>query len=189
MSGYSILGSGNIYPNSNINSNYVNVDANNNPANFSSNEVPPIGSHGTSYVINNAAAAAASAPNKMIGGGKKRKVSTKYRRNKMKRRSFRKTAIRRRSKKAGRGRRIKTRGLRRTRSHSRSRRSYHQKGGLPYAQYGTDIANTPTYSLAGPLSANLSAMANPPIYNVLSNSTNCADNYNHYNDPATNSRA
>ena len=39
---------------------------------------------------------------------------------------------------------------------------------------------TQTYSLGGHLNPNDNALANPPPYHVLSNCTNCVDNYNHF---------
>ncbi len=67
---------------------------------------------------------------------------------------------------------------RRSRSQKRSkshRRSMGQKGG--YAQYQNNMPMTQTYSTGGPLSPSLSAMATPPTYHVLSNCTNCIDNF------------
>jgi hypothetical protein len=39
---------------------------------------------------------------------------------------------------------------------------------------------TQTYSTGGNLSPALSALASPVPYQVLSNCTNCVDNYNHF---------
>lgn len=64
----------------------------------------------------------------------------------------------------------------RTRSSKRSGRR--QRGG--YAQYENNVPMTQTYSLGGPLSANNSALASPPPYQVLSNCTNCVDNYSRF---------
>lgn len=66
---------------------------------------------------------------------------------------------------------------------TKSRRSYTKKskkmrGG--YSQYMNNSPNTPTYSLGGVSEIYYpSALANPPPHNVLSNCTNCVDNYNH----------
>jgi hypothetical protein len=62
-----------------------------------------------------------------------------------------------------------------SRSRSRSRAF---RGG--YSQYQSNVPMTQTYSLGGPLSPNDSALANPAPYHVLSNCTNCVDNYNHF---------
>jgi hypothetical protein len=69
----------------------------------------------------------------------------------------------------------RTRTSKRSSSRSRSRR---QRGG--YAQYQNNVPMTQTYSLGGPLSANDSALASPPPYQVLSNCTNCVDNYSRF---------
>jgi hypothetical protein len=58
------------------------------------------------------------------------------------------------------------------------RRSRGQKGGN--AQYQNNMPMTQTFSLGGPLSPTLSALATPPPYQVLSNCTNCIDNFNAY---------
>jgi hypothetical protein len=74
------------------------------------------------------------------------------------------------------GKRTKRRLSRRsTRTRSRSRR---QRGG--YAQYQNNLPNTPSYSLGGKLSPNMSALANPPPLQRLSNCTNCVDNYSYF---------
>ena len=55
-----------------------------------------------------------------------------------------------------------------------------QKGGT-YSQYMNNSPITPTYSVGGhTLPSSLSALASPPPYKLLSNCTNCVDNYNHY---------
>lgn len=61
-----------------------------------------------------------------------------------------------------------------------------QRGG--YAQYQNNMPMTQTYSLGGPLSASSSALASPPPYQVLSNCTNCVDNYNHFTNSGFPSR-
>lgn len=59
------------------------------------------------------------------------------------------------------------------------RRSYRRRGG--YSQYQNNLPLTPTYSTGDAnLGPNSSALASPPPYNVLSNCTNCVDNYNHF---------
>lgn len=50
-----------------------------------------------------------------------------------------------------------------------------------YAQYEGNLPLTPTYQVAGiNLPSNQLALANPPPIKVLSNCTNCVDNYNHF---------
>jgi hypothetical protein len=58
------------------------------------------------------------------------------------------------------------------------RRSRAQRGG--YGQYQNNLPMTQTYSVGGILAPSLSALANPPPVQVLSNNTSCVDNYNHY---------
>ena len=105
-------------------------------------------------------------------GGKKRTI---YRRkikniNNMYKMNKKRKSIRRK------GKRTKRRLSRRsTRSRTRSRR---QRGG--YAQYQNNLPNTPSYSLGGKLSPNMSALANPPPLQRLSNCTNCVDNYSYF---------
>ncbi len=74
---------------------------------------------------------------------------------------------------------------RNTRAKGHSKRRC-QRGG--YAQYQNNMPMTQTYSLGGPLSASSSALASPPPYQVLSNCTNCVDNYNHFTNSGFPSR-
>jgi hypothetical protein len=57
-----------------------------------------------------------------------------------------------------------------------------------YGQYQNNLPLTPTYSVGGVLSSNQLALANPPPISVLSNCTNCVDNYNHYTNQGFASR-
>jgi hypothetical protein len=58
-----------------------------------------------------------------------------------------------------------------------------------YSQYQNNVPLTPTYSTAGLQNNNfMSALANPVPYDVLSNCTNCVDNYNHYTNTGFPSR-
>ena len=74
-----------------------------------------------------------------------------------------------------------------TRKHRRGRRriqgqsmgqSLMQKGG--YGQYQNNVPMTQTFATGGNLSPSLSALANPVPYQVLSNTGQCPDNYNHF---------
>jgi hypothetical protein len=67
---------------------------------------------------------------------------------------------------------------RHTKRASRRHKRRGQRGG--YSQYQNNVPMTQTYSLGGPLPDSLSALASPPPYHVLSNCTNCVDNYNHF---------
>lgn len=81
-----------------------------------------------------------------------------------------------RSRSMGRSRsrsRAGSRHRRHTRSHKRR-----QSGG--YSQYQNNLPMTPTYSVGGVLPASQLGLANPPPVQVLSNCTNCTDNYNAY---------
>ena len=58
-----------------------------------------------------------------------------------------------------------------------------------YSQYQNNVPLTPTYSTAGLQNNNfMSELANPVPYDVLSNCTNCVDNYNHYTNTGFPSR-
>ena len=74
-----------------------------------------------------------------------------------------------------------------TRKHRRGRRriqgqsmgqSLMQKGG--YGQYQNNVPMTQTFATGGNLSPSLSALASPVPYQVLSNTGQCPDNYNHF---------
>ena len=58
------------------------------------------------------------------------------------------------------------------------------KGG--YSQYQNNMPLTPSYSVGGPLSANNSALANPPPIKPIGG--NCIDNYDHYTNKGFPSR-
>jgi len=74
-----------------------------------------------------------------------------------------------------------------TRRARKIRRSHHYKGG--YSQYMNNAPNIPTYAVAGlqPPSFN-NALANPPPVSVMSNCTNCVDNYSRYTNTGFPSR-
>jgi hypothetical protein len=61
--------------------------------------------------------------------------------------------------------------------HKKSKNSKKQRGG--YHQFQSDIPMTPTYSRGGILAAKDLGLANPAPYQVLSNCTNCVDNYDY----------
>lgn len=127
-------------------------------------------------ISNNVQAAAAS---KIVGGRKINrrkinKISGKYKMKGSRRHSIRRMKSRVRS-------RFSKRSAKRSRSRSYKRsakRSLKQKGG--YAQYQNNMPMTQNYSTGGHLSPSLSALASPPPYQVLSNCTDCVDNYNHF---------
>jgi hypothetical protein len=193
-SGNSNFGYGNLNPyGSNVNPAFVNKWSSNNPANFSSNEVP--GLPGLAGAKNNIDAAAGIVPGIGIfkGGAKhfKRKIKniTKRYKRKMgmkggkkylrsiKSRIKAKYASRSRGRSMSRGRTM-GRARMSARAGSRSRRRHRQRGG--YSQYQNNLPMTPTYSVGGVLPASQLGLANPPPIQVLSNCTNCVDNLNHY---------
>ena len=183
-SGASNLGYGGTYPLSGVNGNYVNVGNTNNPYHFGSNKMP--GLPGLAGAKSNIDAAAGYVPGIcMKGGALKRKIKNitrKYRMKKSKRNAARLRSLKNRVRaryartmglaksKTG-GRRVKTRKSRRSRSRA-------QRGG--YSQYQNNLPMTPTYSTGGVLDPANSALATPVPHTVLSNCTNCVDNYDHY---------
>jgi len=185
------LGYSTITPNSNINGNFVNKDNSHYPGGFGSNQIPGLpGLAGAKYNVD---AAAARAPGIcMSGGGKKikRKIKNITKRYKMTKKSMKKKA-------SGIKKKIKS-ILSRTISRSRSRsfafaggkkrktRRQRQKGG--YSQYQNNMPMTNSYSTGGVLSAANLGLANPVPYKVLSNCTNCVDNYNHFTNSGFPSR-
>ena len=169
--GASNLGYGGITPLSNINGNYVNVHNTNNPSSFGSNEIP--GLPGLAGSKSNIDAAAGNVPGICLfkGGAKKLKKKIKNITKKYKMKSRRKMRSIKNKVKA----RYMSVGLARTKSKTGGKRRKHsrrkQRGGN--SQYQNNLPMTPSYSVG-------LGLANPPPYNVLSNCTNCVDNYNHY---------
>ena len=186
MSYASNLGYSNITPNSNVNSNYVNVGNTNYAAGFSSNEIP---SSGLFAAKNNINAAAGCIPGSgQCGGGSKKFKNIKqlYRMRLSMRKRFRKSrglrkGLSKRMRKIRQtlGHRFsrKNRSVRRRRQRGGVQRGGVQRGG--YSQYQNNLPLTPSYQTAGVhLSAGNSALANPTPYTA--NNVNCTDNYNHY---------
>uniref|UniRef100_A0A6C0B1I9 Uncharacterized protein n=1 Tax=viral metagenome TaxID=1070528 RepID=A0A6C0B1I9_9ZZZZ len=164
----------------NVNPDLVNKFNTDNPSNFGSNETNR--QWGLSGVSNNAQAAAASA---LQSGGSRRKykkISRHYRKRmtRMKKGGSmslghikrKLCSIFRLGKGKGKGKSMKRQTKRR--GHKKTRR---QRGGQGYQQYMSNVPYTPSYSTGGPLSPNLSALANPVPYQPTNN---CQDNYNHY---------
>jgi hypothetical protein len=178
-SGASNLGYGGAAPFSNVNGNFVNKFSSNNPANFSTNEIP--GFPGLSGAKNNVDAALGKVPGICLfkGGAKvfKKKIKNitkrykkmgKSKKMKMKLRSLRKNL---RSKMAS-----ASASLAGGRKGCRRSRRRHQRGG--YSQFQNNQPFYNSYSTGGILSPKDSALANPvPIARI----TNLAvDNYNHF---------
>jgi hypothetical protein len=159
MSCASNLGYGGIYPNSNVNPAWANVDGSTYAGGFGSNEIPA-STHSMRGASNNVVAASGN----WVGGGSRRRfrqrnnISKLYRMKKSMRRnsSRRRRSVYRRSG----GRRMKSRRYGR----KPVRRTRRQRGGV-YTQFDSNVPPS------------LSALANPPIYHQYNN---CKDNYNHY---------
>jgi len=171
------LGYGRFLPNSNVNSQFVNVTGSNYAGGFGSNEISgPPNLPGLVSAKNNVDAAAS-----IIRGGSKlikRKIKNITKQYKMNGKSLRKRMSTLR-------RKIKNRIKRSSKNRSRSRR-YRQKGG--YSQYQNNAPISTNYSTGGYLKPMNSALANPAPYQILSNNTNCVDNYNHYTNKGFASR-
>ena len=180
-SGASNLGYSNVYPNSNVNSQFVNIGNTNYAGGFGSNEISgPPRLPGLVSAKNNVDAAAGRLPTFHYKGGAgakdlKRKIKNITKKYKMKGKSLKKRAATLR-------RKIK----RRLSKSKRSSRKYRQHGG--YSQYQNNLPMTTTYSTGGFLKPSNLALANPVPYKVLSNCTNCVDNYNHYTNKGFPSR-
>ena len=196
------LGYGKIFPNSNVNPNYVNVDNSHYPGGFGSNEIP--GLPGLSGAKSNIDAAAGHVPGicLMKGGAKKlkRKIKNITKHYKMKggkktmkrkfqkmgknlRKSFASLAAKAKSLSKSMSRSVALAGGRRTRRRRiRGGSAYPQSIPYPagYGQYQNNLPMTPSYSVGGVLGAKDLGLANPPPISVTSNCTNCVDNYNHF---------
>jgi hypothetical protein len=188
------FGYGNLNPyGSNVNPAFVNKWSSNNPANFGSNEVP--GLPGLAGAKNNIDAAAGIVPGIGIfkggvfkGGAKhfKRKIKniTKRYKRKMGMKGGKKYLRSIKSRiKAKYGSRSRGRTMGRSRMSAGRRRSSsrrRQRGG--YSQYQNNLPMTPVYSVGGVIPASQLGLANPPPIQVLSNCTNCRDNYNHFDN-------
>ena len=145
-------------PSHNVNSNYVNVDSNNNPRFFGSNEI--------------------------TGGAKrlKRKIKNITKRYKMgSKKSMKRMKSRIKSRYIGRTR-SRYGGKKHRITNKKAKKK--QRGGN-YSQFMNNLPSTPSYSLGSLLSSAASGLASPPPFNQLPNCTNCVDNYNHYTKMGT----
>ena len=189
------FGYGNLNPyGGNVNPAFVNKWSSNNPANFGSNEVP--GLPGLAGAKNNIDAASGIVPGIGIfkggvfkGGAKhfKRKIKNITKRYKRKmgmkggKKHLRSIKSRIKAKYGSRSRsssRGRTMGRSRMSARRRAGSRRRQRGG--YSQYQNNLPMTPTYSVGGVIPASQLGLANPPPIQVLSNCTNCTDNYNHF---------
>ena len=189
-SGASNLGYGNIPPFSNYNGNYVNVDNSHSPALFGSNEIPGLpGLSGAKYNVD---AAAGIVPGICLFKGGAKKLKSKIKNitkgyKKMKAGSRKSRSLKQRLRAKMRTRRVARKrtfaGARKSRQRRRSRA---QRGG--YGQYQNNVPITPSFSVGGVLPASQSALANPPPIQLLSNCTNCVDNYSRFTNTGFPSR-
>jgi len=176
---------------SNVNPVFVNKWSSNNPANFSSNEIP--GLPGLAGAKNSVYAAAGIVPGIAVykGGYKKLKkkiknITKRYKRSmgmKGGKKYMRSIKSRIKAKYASSASRGRSRSSRRSRMTGGSRRKRtnrrrKQRGG--YSQYQNNLPMTPTYSVGGVLTPSQVGLANPPPIKVLPNCTNCTDNFNAY---------
>lgn len=209
------LGYGKIIPNSNVNPNFVNRDSSNYPGGFGSNEIP--GLPGLAGAKNNVDAAASFVPGicLMKGGRLKKKIKNITKMYKMKNKKTLKHKFKKMGNKV---KNIQNRSIARSRTlarslavarsfaggrrrnKSRNKRSKSKRffggSGYPqsipypagYGQYQNNLPSTPTYSVGGVIGAKDVGLANPPPISVLSNCTNCVDNYNHFTNKGFASR-
>ena len=173
-------------PSANINPNLVNVDNSSYSGGFGTTETSRnFPSVLNKLPISNVEAAAAA---KIQSGGKTRKnknpfklkiknIVNKYKKMKSKfsRKMTLKKMKRRLSKMFG---MKKSRHVKHSRKHRMSRKMKMRGGG--YHQYMGNVPNTPVYSTGGVLPPSQLALANPVPFEVLKNTGNCTDNYNHY---------
>lgn len=179
---------GHSIPLNNINGSLVNIDNSHFSGSAFSNRVIPstVNPAVLPEPLNNRQAANSYIPGCTTGGGKKKfnNISNMYKMSKSRRRrTFSKLKKKYSYKKSLKSKRLK-RTKTKTKSKNRFKRSF--RGG--YAQYQNNVPMTQTYSLGGYLNPSSSALANPPPQHVLSNCTNCVDNYNHFTNKGFPSR-
>ena len=168
-----------------VNRDLVNYDNSQWSAGFTSKAIP---SHGLPEPLNNVDAISYS---KILGGKIGKKIKNNHRIYKRMGKHTIKSSInsniltkkrlskKRLSKKRLSKKRLSKKRLSKKHLYSKKYLKKNIYGG--YSQYQNNVPLTPTYSTAGLQSNNfMSALANPVPFNVLSNCTNCVDNYNHY---------
>jgi len=187
-SGASNLGYGNVFPNSNVNPSYVNIDSSTYNGGFGSNQIPGFpGLHGDKSNV-----AAAAGVNPLLKGGFRRKIKNitkmykmKGKSGKSKVKSLKKKIMSLKKQMNGKmSMKKKTHKNKKSRKYHNSKKMF--RGG--YSQYQNNLPYTNTYSTGGVLSASNLGLANPVPYQALSNCTNCKDNYNHFTGTGSPSR-
>lgn len=161
------------------NSGLVNPDNSHYPGGFGSNEAPMFGKFGLPGAAYNVNAANACIPGLCYKGGAKKlkhkikNITKMYKKMKGGRKTFKKRV-----------RSMKKRIMSRYHKKGGKGKST-RRGGMPnysagYTQYQNNMPMTNSYALGSvKLGPNDSALANPPIFQKLSNCTSCVDNYNH----------
>jgi len=187
-SGASNLGYGKVFPNSNVNPSYVNIDSSTYSGGFGSNQIPGLpGLHGDKWNV-----AAAAGVNPLLKGGFRRKIKNITKMYKMKAKGGKSTMKSLKKKLMSLKKQMygKMSMKKNTHKNKKSRKYHHSKkmfrGG--YSQYQNNLPYTNTYSTGGVLSASNLGLANPVPYQALSNCTNCQDNYNHFTGTGSPSR-
>jgi hypothetical protein len=184
----SFIGYGNIFPNSNVDPNFVNVGSTNNPSNFGSNEIP--GLPGLSGAKWNVDAAASRVPGICMTGGArkiKRKIKNITYNYKMKggkrtlKRKIRmmKSKIRSKYSKRRHGKTCRCKLCNKSKRCTRRM----MRGG--YSQFMNNLPSTPSMSMPVALKPSESALASPTPFAVQNT---CQDNYNHYDNSSFPSR-
>lgn len=162
------------YPFHNINGSLVNVDGSNYAGSAFTNRVLPntVNPNVLPEPLNKGEAANSYIPSSMKGG-KIHKRKIKNISNMYKMRRSRKQYVSKMKRRI-----MKKYSRKMSKSRSRRSKSRKQRGG--YAQYQNNLPMTRTYSLGGKLDPTMSALASPPPQKVLSNCTNCVDNYSYF---------
>ena len=172
-------------PLNNINGSLVNVDSSNYSGSAFTSRVIPSSVNSSVMPVprSNIQAANSYIPCNKGGGkiwNKIKKISMKYKMPKRKASSKRKMSRMKKRVKSilkKRGSKKTNKRYRKNKSNTKKRVRF-QKGG--WAQYQNNLPMTNSYSTGGVLAANQSALANPAPFQVLSNCTNCIDNYSRY---------
>lgn len=170
-------------PLNNVNGSLVNVDGSNYAgSSFTSRVIPSsVNPAVLPEPLSNVQAANSYIPCP-TKGGRKTKSTRKIKNIRNMYKMYKKGTKNRVRKTASRKKMMKTK-RRNRKSRSQKRR---QHGG--YAQYQNNLPMTQTYSLGGKLSPDMSALASPPPQHVLSNCTNCVDNYSYFTNKGFPSR-
>jgi len=174
-------------PLNNINGSLVNIDNSHYSGSAFTSRVIPSSVNPNVFPepLSNRQAANSFIPGCTTGGSKKtnkRKFKNIYNMYKMKKFSLSKLKKKilgsRRVKSKMKYRSKKSKKYTTSKRRNSKRRTRKQRGG--YAQYQNNLPMTNSYSLGGYLSPTESALASPPPYKVLSNCTNCVDNYSRF---------